>query len=104
MSTDVTITTASATGVLAIPSRALTGSAGAYRVRTLAADGTVATRTVTVGLVTSSLAEVKSGLQAGDTVITGTSSQQSTTTRTGTGAFPGGGGAGGGGLNRVVTP
>jgi multidrug efflux pump subunit AcrA (membrane-fusion protein) len=93
MSADVTITTATAPGVLAIPSRALTGSAGGYRVRVLAADGTVAVRDVTVGLITSSLVEIKSGLQAGETVITGTSSTQTTTTRN-QGGFGGGGGNG----------
>ena len=103
MSADVTITTASATGVLAIPARALSGTAGAYRVRVLAADGSVITNTVTVGLITSSLVEIKSGLQAGDRVITGTSTQQSTTNRAGggtNGAIPGAGG----GNFRVVTP
>jgi RND family efflux transporter MFP subunit len=103
MSADVTITTASATGVLAIPARALNGTAGAYRVRVLAADGTVTTRDVTVGLITSSLVEIKSGLQAGDVVITGTSTQQTTTNNRqgagGTGAFPAGGGN-----FRVVNP
>jgi len=95
MSADVTITTATAPGVLAIPARALAGSAGAYRVRVLAADGTVSVHDVTVGLITSSLVEIKSGLQAGDRVITGTSSSQSTTNRTGT-TFGGGlGGPGG---------
>jgi len=105
MSADVTITTASATGVLAIPARALTGTAGAYRVRVVAADGTVSTKDVTVGLITSSLVEIKSGLQAGDRVVTGTSTQQSTTN----GAAGGGGGGGnggfpGGGGIRVVNP
>ncbi len=102
MTADVTITTASATSVLAIPARALTGTAGAYRVRVLAADGTATTTDVTVGLITSSLVEIKSGLQAGDRVITGTSAQQSTTNRAGggtNGAFPGGGGN-----FRVTTP
>lgn len=103
MSAEVTITTASATGVLAIPARALNGTAGAYRVRVLAGDGTVTTKDVTVGLITSSLVEIKSGLQAGDVVITGTSTQQSTTNNPkgagGTGAFPAGGGN-----FRVVTP
>jgi macrolide-specific efflux system membrane fusion protein len=105
MTADVTITTASATGVLAIPARALTGTAGAYRVRVLAADGSVSTKVVTVGLITSSLVEVKSGLQAGDRVVTGTSTTQSTTNGAaggggggGNGAFPGGGGI------RVVNP
>jgi macrolide-specific efflux system membrane fusion protein len=104
MSADVTITTASATGVLAIPARALTGTAGAYRVRVLAADGSVSTKDVTVGLITASLVEVKSGLQAGDRVVTGTSTTQSTTNGAaggggGNGAFPGGGGG-----IRVVNP
>jgi macrolide-specific efflux system membrane fusion protein len=103
MSADVTITTASATGVLAIPARALAGTAGAYNVRVLAADGTVSTKTVTVGLITASLVEITSGLQAGDRVITGTSTQQSTTNRAGggtNGAIPGAGG----GNFRVTTP
>ncbi|HKB29145.1 MAG TPA: efflux RND transporter periplasmic adaptor subunit [Candidatus Limnocylindrales bacterium] len=100
MSADVTITTATAPGVLAIPARALAGSLGAYRVRVLAADGTISTHDVTVGLITSSLVEVKSGLQAGDRVITGTSSSQNTTNRTGT--FGGGGGLGGGGVIRTA--
>jgi RND family efflux transporter MFP subunit len=94
MSADVSIVAASATSVLAIPSRALSGSAGSYTVRVVAADGTVSVRDVEVGLVTSSLAEIKSGLQAGEQVVTGTSSSQNSTTTTGGaggGAFPGGG-------------
>ncbi|HJP89447.1 MAG TPA: efflux RND transporter periplasmic adaptor subunit [Candidatus Limnocylindrales bacterium] len=93
MSADITITAASATGVLAIPSRALTGNAGNYTVRVVAADGSVSTRTVEVGLVTSSLAEIKSGLQAGEMVVTGTSSNQNSVTN----GFGGGGFQGGGG-------
>lgn len=92
MSADISIVAASATNVLAIPSRALSGSAGAYSVRVVATDGTVSVRDVEVGLVTSSLAEIKSGLQAGERVVTGTSSSQNTTTTVGGGgAFPGGG-------------
>lgn len=96
MSADITIVAASATNVLAVPSRALSGSAGSYTVRVVAADGAVATRQVEVGLVTSSLAEIKSGLQAGDLVVTGTSTTQNSV-NAGGGAFPGGGGGGGGG-------
>ena len=99
MTADVTITTASATGVLSIPARALLGTTGAYRVRVLAADGTVTPTDVTVGLVTDSLVEIKSGLQAGDRVITGTSSSQNGANGGGGGTvitngkgFPGGGG------------
>jgi RND family efflux transporter MFP subunit len=95
MSADVTIVAASATNVLAIPSRALSGSADSYTVRIVAADGSVSTRSVKVGLVTSSLAEVTSGLQAGELVVTGTSSTQNALggnggAVVGGGAFPGG--------------
>jgi len=101
MSASVTITTASATDALAIPSRALTGTAGGYSVRILNADGSVTVAPVQVGLVTSTLAQITSGIQAGDKVITGTSSQEATTTTTtrglggvtfGTGGTFGGGG------------
>ncbi|HEX8026243.1 MAG TPA: hypothetical protein VF484_08560, partial [Candidatus Limnocylindrales bacterium] len=52
---------------------------------------------VQVGLVTSSVAEIKSGLTAGQEVITGTSAQQnSTTTNRGFGGGLGGGNLGGG--------
>jgi macrolide-specific efflux system membrane fusion protein len=93
MSADISIVAASASNVLAIPSRALSGSAGSYTVRVVAADGTVSVRDVEVGLVTSSLAEIKSGLQEGDRVVTGTSSSQNSSTTVGgpAGAFPGGG-------------
>jgi membrane fusion protein, macrolide-specific efflux system len=95
MSADISIVAASATNVIAVPSRALSGSAGAYTVRVVAADGSVSVRSVEVGLVTSSLAEIKSGLQAGEQVVTGTSSTQNSTTNgggfNGGGAFPGGG-------------
>jgi macrolide-specific efflux system membrane fusion protein len=93
MSADVSIVTATASNVIAIPSRALSGSAGAYTVRVVADDGTVTTRSVTVGLVTSSLAEIKSGLQVGERVVTGTSSTQLANQGGGTrGVFGGGGG------------
>lgn len=94
MSADISIVAASATNVLSIPSRALSGSAGNYTVRVVAGDGTVSVRSVEVGLVTSSLAEIKSGLQAGERVVTGTSSTQNSTSNGGGfggGAFPGGG-------------
>jgi macrolide-specific efflux system membrane fusion protein len=93
MSADVTIVTASASGVLTIPSRALSGTGGSYAVRLVGADGSVQTRSVTVGLVTDSLAEIKSGLAAGDAVVTGTSSTSTLGTGgtgTGRGGFNGG--------------
>jgi macrolide-specific efflux system membrane fusion protein len=99
MTADVTITTASATGVLAVPAAALRGTAGNYTVLVMTAAGTPEARPVTAGLITSSLVEITTGLSAGDVVVTGTSSTQRTTTGTGTGGggtfvVPGGGGGG----------
>lgn len=106
MTADVTITTASATGVLAVPAAALRGATDNYTVLVMSATGTPEAKAVTVGLVTSSLVEIKTGLAAGDVVITGTSSTQRTTTGTGAGGggagtfvVPGGGGGGFRGAN-----
>ncbi|MEA2605271.1 MAG: hypothetical protein QOI00_28 [Chloroflexota bacterium] len=101
MTADVTITTAAATGVLAVPAAALRGASGNYSVLVIGAAGTPEAHAVTVGLITSSLVEIKSGLTAGDVVVTGTSSTQRTTTGTGgagggTFVVPGGGGGFGG--------
>ena len=99
MTADVTITTAAASGVLAVPAAALRGASGNYSVLVIGAGGTPEAHVVTVGLITSSLVEIKSGLTAGDVVVTGTSSTQRTTTGTGGGGgtfvVPGGGGGGG---------
>jgi RND family efflux transporter MFP subunit len=108
MTADVTITTAAADGVLAVPAAALRGQADNYSVLVLSSAGVPEARPVTVGLMTSSLVEIKSGLSAGDVVVTGTSSTQRTTTTTGAGAgglvIPGGGGGGGGGGRGVPAP
>lgn len=100
MSADVTITISSATGVLTVPAAALRGSAGDYSVLVLGADGTTALQSVEVGLVTNTLAEIKSGLTAGQAVVTGVSTAQNASTTTGGGfgggvAIPGGGFGGG---------
>ena len=100
MTADVTITTASAANVLAVPAAALRGSADNYTVLVMSAAGTPESRAVTVGLITSSLVEIKSGLSAGDVVVTGTNSTQRTTTGTGTGGGLTVPGAGGGGTFR----
>jgi macrolide-specific efflux system membrane fusion protein len=96
----VAITTASATGVIAIPAIALTGANGNYAVRVLDSAGQVQTVPVVVGLTTSTLAEITSGLTEGQTVITGTTAARTgTTTTTTTGGFGGfGGGFPGGGV------
>jgi multidrug efflux pump subunit AcrA (membrane-fusion protein) len=100
MSAEVAVTVASAPNVLAIAATALNGSAGNYSVQVIDGSGALVTRQVQVGLVTSSLAEIKSGLSEGDDVVIGTTS--STTSGNG---FPGGGGVfpGGGGFRQVVT-
>ncbi len=104
MTADVTITTATAANVLTVPIAALNGTAGNYVVRVVDATGNATSRAVTVGLITSTAAEVTSGLSEGEQVVTGTSSSQATgTTPTngqrngnaiGIGGF-GGGGRGG---------
>ncbi len=96
MSANITITTASAPNVLAVPAAAIRGTSGNYSVLVLV-DGVPESHAVDVGLMTSSLVEIKSGLNEGDDVVIGTSSQQRAGTVTnglggGTFAVPGGGG------------
>ena len=83
-----------------MPSIALSGTAGDYTVRVLTGDGSVENRTVEVGLIASDLAQITSGITAGETVVTGTSADRtatsgSTTTSTGRGGFGGLDGGGG---------
>jgi RND family efflux transporter MFP subunit len=75
MTADISIVTATANNVLTIPTAALRGTTGSYRVQVLGADGRPVSRDVAVGLVTSSLAEVSSGLSEGELVVTGTASE-----------------------------
>jgi macrolide-specific efflux system membrane fusion protein len=96
MTADLTITTASVSNVLTVPSEALAGTADSYAVRILGSTGVPETRPVTVGLVTSTLAEITSGLSAGDTVITGTTAARAATTTTNNGGGFGGRFGGGG--------
>jgi RND family efflux transporter MFP subunit len=105
MSANVSVTTASATNVVAVPSTALYGQAGSYTVHELDSAGQVKSVSVQVGLISTSLAEITSGVAAGDTVVVGTSSSR-TSTGSGTNGF-GGGGFGGGGFGgggRVFQP
>ena len=103
MTASAAVTTAQAASVIAVPAIALVGSSGNYGVRVIAADGTSQVVQVQVGLVTTSLAEVKSGITEGETVSIGTVSARTSTTTTGGGvAIPGvGGGGGGGGFGRI---
>jgi multidrug efflux pump subunit AcrA (membrane-fusion protein) len=103
MSSSVTVTTASVDNALRVPATALQGSSTAgYSVLVMNSDGSTTSKSVQVGLVTSSMAQVTGGLKAGDTVVTGTLSSRTGTTTTGAGAggvnvnsLTGGGGFGG---------
>jgi multidrug resistance efflux pump len=103
MSATVTVTTASVDNVLRVPATALQGSASAgYDVLVMNGSSTTATA-VTVGLVTTSYAEIQSGLTAGQTVVTGTTTSKSGTTTTSNSnlninSLTGGGAAGGPGF------
>jgi HlyD family secretion protein len=98
MSAQVSVTLAQSTNVIAVPTSALGGSAGAYTVQVLDANGQPQAVAVQVGLVTNTLAEITSGLSVGQRVVTGTASTRTGTTTTGTGVgIPGVTGGGGGG-------
>lgn len=94
MTADVDITTASALGVLAVPVTAIGGEPGAYTVQVLEAPDRIRTVPVEVGLLTPSLAEIRSGIDAGTVVVTGTATAKDLVTTFPTG--PGGTGTGGG--------
>jgi len=102
MTAEVQVITAQAADVLAVPATAVNGSDGNYSVMVLGTDGQPASVAVEVGLITSDLAEISSGLNEGDTVVTGIATAQTGTTETtggapggfGGGAFPVGGGGG----------
>jgi RND family efflux transporter MFP subunit len=106
MSADVTITTARATAVLTVPSSALQGTDGDYAVMVLGADGTPQRTAVDVGLVTSTSAEITSGITEGTAVVTGTASDLIGTVTNNGGfggvAVPGGGPIRGGNRPDVV--
>jgi RND family efflux transporter MFP subunit len=95
MSAQVAITIDEADNVVAVPAIALEGTNGNYAVRVLNSDGSVTVTPVQVGLVTSSLAQIMSGISDGQAVVTGTTSSLNSTSG-GTTGFPGGGITGGG--------
>ncbi len=97
MTASVSLTVASATNVLAVPAIALVSGSNGYSVRVMGADGSVTSQAVTVGLVTSSLAEITSGLSEGQNVVIGVSTALTSTGTTTGGGFGGLGGALGGG-------
>jgi macrolide-specific efflux system membrane fusion protein len=70
----------------------------------MGSDGSITTRAVEVGLVTTSMAQITNGLSQGDAVVVGTTSTRNSTTTTGGGGVNlgglTGGGLGGGGFGR----
>lgn len=70
MTVQVTVVVGKATGVVTIPSTAIRRGRGGPVVEVLDAEGKPSTRKVTVGLDNKIVAEIKSGLQAGERVVT----------------------------------
>jgi HlyD family secretion protein len=96
MSAQVAVTIAESDNVVAVPAIALIGTSGNYAVRVMGTNNAVSVVPVQVGLVTTSLAEIKSGVSAGDTIVTGTASSLTSTSTSGTTGFPAAGLGGGG--------
>ena len=94
-SASVTVTTDSATGVLVVPSAAVT-TTGDRSTVTVLADGQQSPTTVTLGVVGDAWTEVTSGVATGDQVVLTTSASSSSTSGFPSGGFPGGGLPGGG--------
>ena len=95
MSASVAVTTAEAKNVVTVPAIAVVGSSGNYEVRVLDAAGQLQLTPVQIGLVSTSLAEIQSGLSAGQTVVTGTVTALNSSSST-AGGFGGFGGIGAG--------
>jgi len=95
MTADVDITTAAEIGVLSVPASAIGGASGAYTVQVYDGPGAVQAVPVEVGLMTTTLAEIKAGITAGTTVVTGIATAKDLVT-----TFP----TGPGGSTRTATP
>jgi macrolide-specific efflux system membrane fusion protein len=103
MSATVTVTTASVDDVLRVPATALSGSASAgYSVTVVDGNGSAATRSVEVGLVTTSYAQISNGVTEGELIVVGTSSSRTSSSSGSSGVnlggLTGGGGFSGGGF------
>jgi peptidoglycan hydrolase-like protein with peptidoglycan-binding domain len=102
MTGSLTVTIASRSNVLVVPTSAVSGSSSATFVRVMM-NGTLAYRQVTTGMATSSLTQITSGLAAGEVVVTGqytNSATSSTSTGSGLGGLGGLGGFPSGGFRR----
>jgi HlyD family secretion protein len=89
MTADVDVTTALAQAVVAVPASALGGEPGAYTIQVPTGPGEARVVPVEVGLLTAEYAEIRSGLDAGTEVVTGTVSAKDLVQQ-----FPTGPGAG----------
>lgn len=98
----ITITTADASNVLAVPTSAVTTANGASAV-TLVKNGKSTSQTVTIGVKGDTYTQIKSGLNAGDTVSLGAVSTSSNSGGFPGGGFPGGGTSRGGGTGGAGT-
>jgi macrolide-specific efflux system membrane fusion protein len=76
-SASVTVTTASATNVVAVPTSAIDTDAQGTSTVKLVKNGKSASRTVQVGIKGDTYTEIKSGLSVGDTVELGATSTSS---------------------------
>lgn len=76
MTTDVEIVLESATNVISVPVTALEGRDDSYVVQVVNEDGSTEMRSVTVGLVTETTAEIQSGLAVGEEVVIGTAADR----------------------------
>ncbi|GAA3510879.1 HlyD family efflux transporter periplasmic adaptor subunit [Aeromicrobium panaciterrae] len=100
----VTVTTAKAEGVIAVPASAVTTSNGVSTVKVVKNGKSKAT-TVTIGVEGDTYTEIKSGLKVGDTIELGAvSSSSGNGSRFPGGTFPGGGVQGGGPVIRMEGP
>jgi peptidoglycan hydrolase-like protein with peptidoglycan-binding domain len=102
MTGSLTVTIASRSNVLLVPTSAVSGSSSSTFVRVML-NGTPAYRQVTCGMATSSLTQITSGLTPGEVVVTGqyTNSATSSTSSSGLGGLGGlGGFSGGSGFRR----
>lgn len=113
MSADVEITIAQAADVVTVPLTAVTSSPAGDVVSVVGSDGSVATRTVSVGLASETLAEIQSGLSAGEAVVVGTDAARTSSDseadtpvgfRGGFGGLAGGGGPPAGGFGGGQRP
>jgi hypothetical protein len=99
MTAEVTIVTASRTDVITVPLTAVLGSGENARVRVPGAGGrSVETKQVTLGLLTSSTAEVVAGIDEGDEVVTGIVAPKEDSAQDGQPGSSALGGTGAGGL------